>query len=122
MPLFITQGRFTPEAIKGILAKSETVRRPCASFSPRRQQAPGRLHDLRGLRLHDRVGRTYEGVATSAIVAAAATGVVDLKTTFAMRSADMQQAFARAGPVAAHFNAAHCSGRESTTAFPTMRY
>jgi hypothetical protein len=36
MPLFITQGRFTPQVIKGMLAKPETVRRQCASFSPGR--------------------------------------------------------------------------------------
>jgi len=44
----------------------------------------------------------YEGVATSETVAAAAGGVVDLKTTLAMSSADMQQAFAKAGLLAAH--------------------
>jgi len=36
MPLFITQGRFTPQVIKGMLAKPKTVRRRCASFSPGR--------------------------------------------------------------------------------------
>ncbi|WP_457092399.1 GYD domain-containing protein [Microvirga sp. P5_D2] len=64
----------------------------------------------------------YEGVATSATVAAAAGGVVDLKTTLAMSSADMQQAFAKAGLLAAHFKAAHCSGRESTAPSRTMHY
>ncbi len=34
MPLFIIQGRFTPQVIEGMLAKPETVRRRCASVSP----------------------------------------------------------------------------------------
>ena len=61
----------------------------------------------------------YEGVATSAIVAAAG-GVVDLQTTLAMSSADIQHASAKAGPVAADFKAAHCPGQESTAPSRTM--
>jgi uncharacterized protein with GYD domain len=48
----------------------------------------------------------YEGVATSVIVAAAGGGVTDLKTTLAMSSAEMKNAFAKAGPVAASFRSA----------------
>jgi hypothetical protein len=48
----------------------------------------------------------YEGVATSVIAAAAAGGVVDLKTTLAMSSEEMKQAFTKAGPVGARFKPA----------------
>ena len=48
----------------------------------------------------------FEGVATSAIVGAAAGGVTDLKTSLAMTSGDMKSAFVKAGPVVAAFKAA----------------
>jgi uncharacterized protein with GYD domain len=48
----------------------------------------------------------YEGVAVSVIVAAAGGGVKDLKTTLAMTSGDMKNAFAKAGAVAASFRPA----------------
>jgi len=44
-----------------------------------------------------------EGAAASVIVAAAAGGVTDLKTTLAMTSAEMKNAFAKAGPIASSF-------------------
>ncbi len=107
MPLFITQGRFTPEAIKGMLAKAEHREDAVRELV---SQSGGKL-----LAYYMTFGDydfmivsegPYEGVATSVIVAAAAGGVTNLKTTLAMTSADMQQAFARARPVAAHFKAA----------------
>jgi uncharacterized protein with GYD domain len=48
----------------------------------------------------------YEGVARSVIAAAAAGGVSDLKTTLAMSSAEMTQAFSKAGLVVARFTPA----------------
>jgi uncharacterized protein with GYD domain len=107
MPLFITQDRFTPEAIKGMLAKPEHREEAVRELV---SQSGGKL-----LAYYMTFGDydfmivsegPYEGVATSVIVAAAAGGVTNLKTTLAMTSADMQQASAKAGPVAAHFKAA----------------
>lgn len=46
----------------------------------------------------------YEGVALSVIVAGG--GVTDLKTTLAMTSGDMKNAFANAGAVAGNFRPA----------------
>ena len=107
MPIFITQGRFTQDAIKGMLAKPED-----------RAEAVGQLFAKSGGKLlsyyltfgdYDFLVISegpYEGVATSVIVAAAGGGVTDLKTTLAMTSADMKSAFAKAGPIAASFRAA----------------
>jgi uncharacterized protein with GYD domain len=107
MPFFITQGRFTPDAIRGMLAKPED-----------REQAVRELFAQSGGKL---VGYymtfgdfdfmvisegPYEGVATSVIAAAAAGGVVDLKTTLAMTAEEMKQAFIKAAPVVARFTPA----------------
>jgi len=114
MPIFITQGRFSPDAIKGMLSKPEN-----------REEAVRELFSQSGGKLlayymtfgdYDFMivsEGPYEGVATSAIVASAAGGVVDLKTTLAMTSEDMRHAFAKAGAIAKHFKAA---GAQSTRA------
>ena len=111
MPVFITQGRFTQDAIKGMIAKPED-----------RAEAVGQLFAKSGGKLlsyyltfgeYDFLVISegpYEGVATSVIVAAAGGGVTDLKTTLAMSSADMKAAFAKAGAVAAGFRPAGAKG------------
>jgi uncharacterized protein with GYD domain len=107
MPLFITQGRFTQDAVKGMLAKPED-----------RAEAVGQLFAKSGGKLlsyYMTFGEydflivsegPYEGAAASAIVAAASGSVTDLKTTLAMSSAEMKSAFVKAGSVAASFKAA----------------
>ncbi|MGY3393153.1 uncharacterized protein with GYD domain [Bradyrhizobium sp. USDA 3311] len=102
--LFITQGRFAPDAIKG---KPED-----------RSETAGQLFAKSGGKLlayYMTFGEyeflivcegPYEGVAISVIVAAAGGGVTDLKTTLAMTSDDMKNAFAKAGSVAASFRPA----------------
>lgn len=107
MPIFITQGRFTQDAVKGMLAKPEDR---AEAVSQLFAKAGGKLlsyyltfGDYDFLVISE---GPYEGVATSVIVAAAGGGVTDLKTTLAMTSAEMKAAFAKAGPVAASFRAA----------------
>ncbi|RDI60070.1 GYD domain-containing protein [Microvirga subterranea] len=107
MPVFITRGRFTPEALKGMLAKPED-----------RAQAINQLFEQSGGRLlayYMTFGEydflviaegPFEGVATSAIAAAAGGGVKDLNTCLAMTSTEMRDAFAKAGGVAAKFRSA----------------
>jgi uncharacterized protein with GYD domain len=111
MPIFITQGRFTQDAIKGMLAKPED-----------RGEAVGQLFAKSGGKLlsyyltfgdYDFLivsEGPYEGVATSVIIAAAGGGVTDLKTTLAMTSAEMKTAFAKAAPIAASFRPAGAKG------------
>lgn len=107
MPLFITQGRFSTDAIRGMLAKPEDRFETVAQLFA---QSGGKL-----LAYYMTFGEydflivsegPYEGVATSVIIAAASGGVTDLKTSLAMTSADMKVAFEKAGPVAAGFRAA----------------
>ncbi|MGO4705362.1 GYD domain-containing protein [Microvirga sp. 2MCAF38] len=107
MPLFITQGRFTPDAVKGMLANPEN-----------REEAVGQFFAKSGGKLlgyYMTFGEydflvvsegPYEDAAISAIVAIAGGGVSHLKTTLAMSSSDMKNAFAKAGPIAASFKAA----------------
>ncbi len=107
MPIFITQGRFTQDAVKGMLAKPED-----------RAEVVGQLLAKAGGKLHAyymTFGEydfllvsegPHESVATTVIAAAAGGGVKDLKTTFAMTSAEMKNAFAKAGAVAASFRSA----------------
>lgn len=107
MSIFITQGRFTQDAIKGMIAKPED-----------RADAVGKLFTKSGGKLisyYMTFGEydfmvisegPYEGVAVTAIVVAASGGVTDLKTTLAMSSGEMKDAFTKAGPIAAGFRAA----------------
>ena len=110
MPLFITTGRFTPDAVKGMLAMPED-----------RAESVAKLFERSGGKLlgyymtfgdHDFLVISegpFEGVATSAIVAEASGAVVDMKTELAMTSGDMKEAYAKAGTVAATFRAAGAS-------------
>jgi uncharacterized protein with GYD domain len=107
MPIFISQGRFTQDALKGMIAKPED-----------RAQAVSQLFEKSGGKLlayYFTFGESdffiisegpNEGAAVSAIVAAATGGVSDLKTNLAMTSAEMKNAFAKAGQVAASFRSA----------------
>ena len=115
MPIFITQGRFTRDAIQGMLAEPENREEAVRELL---SQSGGKLlayymtfGDYDFLIVSE---GPYEGVATSAIVASATGGVAEMKTTLAMTSADMRQAFAKAGQVAARFKAA--GARASRTA------
>lgn len=111
MPLFITQGRFTQDAMRAMLAKPEDR---ATSVSQLFAQSGGRLlayymtfGDYDFLVVSE---GPYEGVATSAIVVAAGGGVTHLKTTLAMTSNEMKEAFVRAGTVAASFRSAGSGG------------
>ncbi|WP_157961410.1 GYD domain-containing protein [Microvirga flavescens] len=111
MPLFITQGRFTSEALRGMLANPEN-----------REEAVSQLFAKSGGKLlayYMTFGEydflvvsegPHEGAAVAAIVAGAGGGVTDLKTTLALSAADMKAAFAKAGTVAASFRSAGAKG------------
>lgn len=107
MPVFITQGRFTQAAVKGLLAKpedrAETVAQLFAKSGGKLVAYYMTFGEYDFLIVSE---GPYEGVATSVIVAAAGGGVTDLKTTLAMTSAEMKSAFERAQPVAASFRSA----------------
>ena len=107
MPAFIVQGRYTQDTIKGMMAKPED-REP--SVRQLIESAGGKL-----LAYYMTFGEydwlliaegEQEGAATALITALAAGGVTDTKTMLAMTTADMKNAFAKAGAVAASFRPA----------------
>ncbi len=104
MPLFVTQGRFTPEAIRGMLAKpqdrAEAVRKLFAQSGGTLIGYYMTFGDYDFLVISE---GPDEGVAVSTIVTAASGEVQDLKTCLAVTSADMKKSFAKAGKVAASF-------------------
>jgi uncharacterized protein with GYD domain len=107
MPVFISQGRYTQDAIKGMLAKPED-----------REAAVRQLWDQAGAKLlafymtfgeYDwlTIGEGEWENVTAALVAAAAGGsITDMRTMAAMTASDMKEAFAKAGPLAAAFKSA----------------
>lgn len=108
MTTYITQGRFTAEALKAMMAKPED-----------RSEAVGKLIEKAGGRLLDYYftcgeydfllvseGPSTDGAMAASIVAAAIGGVTDVKTYIAMTSGEMKSAFAKAGSIAASFRAA----------------
>jgi uncharacterized protein with GYD domain len=108
MPVFITQGRYTQDAVKGMLAKPEDRTESVAQLFAK---AGGKMiayymtfgeYDF----LIVSEGPSIDGAAAAAIVAAAGGGVTDLKTTVGMTSADMKNAFVKAGSIAAGFRSA----------------
>src|SRR5262245_49904309 len=108
MPIYISRGRFTSDAIKGMLAKPEN-----------REEAVAKLFQSVGGRLigwyltfgrHDWlvIGEfPDEKAATAAILAAAAGGSLsDVETTVAMTAKDAAATFGTAGKAAQAFRSA----------------
>jgi uncharacterized protein with GYD domain len=108
MPVFITQGRYTQDAVKGMLAKPEDRAESVAQFFAK---AGGKMiayyltfgeYDF--LVLSE--GPSLDVAAAASIVAAAGGGVTDLKTTIGMTSNEMKNVFVKAGDLAAGFKSA----------------
>ena len=108
MPIYISRGRFTPDAIKGMLAKPENCEDVVATLF---KSAGGRLigwyltfgrHDWLA------IGEfPDEKAAASAILAAAAGGSLsDVETTIAMTAQDAAVTFKSAGKAAKDFRSA----------------
>jgi uncharacterized protein with GYD domain len=108
MPIYISRGRFTADAVKGMLAKPEN-----------REEAVAKLFQSVGGRLigwyltfgrHDWmvIGEfPNEKAAASAVLAAAAGGsLADVETTVAMTAKEAQETFAAAGKAAKDFRSA----------------
>ena len=108
MTIYISRGRFTPEAVKGMLAKPEN-----------REEVVTKLFQSVGGKLigwyltfgrHDwlAIGEfPNEKAAASAVLAAAAGGSLsDLETTVAMSAKDAHATFQAAGQAAKDFRSA----------------
>jgi uncharacterized protein with GYD domain len=106
MPIFITQGRYSRDAIRGMIAKPEDRSPMVASLC---EAAGGKLlayyvtfgeHDF--LVVSEMPGPKE---AASVALAAAAGSVTDLKTTLAMTTAEARDAFAATGKLMAGYKA-----------------
>ena len=108
MPIYISRGRFTSDAVKGMLAKPEN-----------REEAVAKLFQSVGGRLigwyltfghHDWLAIAEfpdEKAAASAILAAAAGGSLsDIETTVAMTAKDAAATFESAGKASKDFRSA----------------
>jgi uncharacterized protein with GYD domain len=108
MPIYISRGRFTPDAVKGMLAKPEN-----------RQEAVAKLFKSCGGKLASwylTFGRydwlaigefPNEKAAASAVLAAAAGGSLsEVETTLAMTAEDAVATFKSAGKAAKEFRSA----------------
>ena len=105
--LFITQGRFTQDAIKGMLAKPEDRAESVAQlFSKSGGKLLGYYMTFGEYDFLVISEGPFEGAAAAAIIVAASGGITDLKTVPALTSGEMKQAFERAGPIAASFKGA----------------
>ena len=115
MPIFISQGRYSQSAIKGMIAKPED-----------RSKATSRLIKAAGGRLlsyyltfgeYDFLlvaEAPNEGVMAAAVLAAASGGgVTDLRTTLAMTPAEAMKAFEAAAGLAQSFQSAGQAGLAS---------
>jgi len=108
MPIYISRGRFTTDAVKGMLAKPENREEAVAGLF---KSAGGRLISwYLTFGQHDWlvIGEfPDEKAAASAVLAAAAGGgVTDIETTVAMTAKDAAAAFGAAGGLAKGFRSA----------------
>src|SRR5687768_18615634 len=108
MPIFISQGRYTNEAMRGMV---QTPEDRTATVSKLIENAGGKL-----LSYYVTMGEydwlliveapDTRGVAAAVIAAAAGGGVTDVKTTVAMTGSEAMQAFQQAGGLAKSFRSA----------------
>ena len=106
MPTFITQGRYTAEAMRGLLShpedRSKQIEKLFAASGGKLLGYYMTFGDYDFLVVSE---GPSEGVATSTIAAAASGEVRDLKTQLAIPASQMIETFSRAGPIAASFRA-----------------
>jgi uncharacterized protein with GYD domain len=120
MTTFITQARFTKDGLNGMIAAPED-----------RAEIVGRLIAQVGGKLiayyltsgeYDIMlifeGPSYEDTVPALIVAAAESGVADLKTVTALTSSEMKSAFVKAGPIAASYRSAAARAAGPSSAEP----
>lgn len=104
MPTFITQGRFTAEAMRGLLShpedRSKQVEKLFAASGGRLLGYYLTFGEFDFLVISE---GPSEGVATSTIAAAASGEVTGLRTQLAVPSSAMIETFTRAAPIAAGF-------------------
>src|SRR6478672_899603 len=102
MTTFITQARFTKEGLKGMIAapedRAEAVGRLIAAVGGKLSAYYLTSGDYDILLIFE--APSYEEIVPALIVAAAGSGVTDLKTVTALNSSEMKGTFAKAGSIA----------------------
>jgi uncharacterized protein with GYD domain len=108
MTTFVTQGRFTKEGLKRMVAAPEDHAEVVGQLIA---QGGGKLigyyvtsGDYDMLLIFE--GPSYEDVVPALIVAVTEIGVADLKTVTALKSEDVKVAFAKAASIAANYRSA----------------
>jgi len=108
MPIYITQGRYTRDAIKGMLIKPEdradAVSRLLAKVGGRLIGYYVTFGDYDFLLIAEAPDNTQ--MAAALLAAGSGAGVTDLKTTVAMTSIEAKGAFAAASDLAPGFKSA----------------
>src|SRR5262245_40942033 len=108
MTTFITQARFTKEGFNAMIAapedRAEVVGRLIAEVGGKLVAYYLTSGEYDILLIFE--GPSYEDTVPALIVAAAESGVADLKTVTALTSSEMKSAFVKAGPIAASYRAA----------------
>ena len=107
MPIFISQGRYSRDAIKGMIAKPED-----------RAEAARKLFEAAGGKLlayYVTLGEydwlivsefpDHQSVSAAVLAAAASGGVTDLKTTLAMTSTEAKEVFTASSKATAAYRA-----------------
>lgn len=108
MPIFITQGRYSREALKGMIAKPEdradAVSRLIAKAGGRMLGLYFTFGEFDFLLIAEMESETQ--MAAALLAAGSGAGVTDLRTTLAMTSTDATGAFAAAADLAPGFKSA----------------
>jgi uncharacterized protein with GYD domain len=108
MPIYITQGRYTREAIKGMIVKPEdradAVSRAMAKVGGRLISYYVTFGEYDFLSISEAPDEVH--MMAALLSAAAGGGVTDLKSTVALSSIDATGAFAAAADVAPAFRSA----------------
>lgn len=115
MPLFITQGRFTTDALKGMMAKPENREEALQKLAA---AAGGKLHAYyMTFGEHDFltiIEGPIEGMATALATVGASGATTDMKTSLALTASEMRAVFGKAGELAGHYSSP--SGRPEGSA------
>jgi len=108
MPIFITQGRYTRDAVKGMLARPEDradqVSRLLSKIGGRLIGYYVTFGEYDFLAIAEAPSETQ--MASVVLVAAGSGGVSDLRTTVALSTAEAKGAFAAAAELARSFRGA----------------
>ena len=105
MTIFITQGRYSRDAIKGLLAnpedRSEVVAKLIAAAGGKMLAYYVTLGETDFLVISEMP--SHKEASQVAVIAAAAGGVTDIRTTVAMTTAEAKEMFRGAGAIAAGY-------------------